>query len=257
MVSLSLENVGARYGSREILAGATAERIGGGVLTALVGANAAGKSTLFRRIAGQLRGPGTVRVEGAGIGELRYMPQDTGMAAALTVYESVILALKQGRGGWRLSPRELAAADGVLQRFGIAHLAGRQLAELSGGQRQAVSIAQTLVSRPRVVLMDEPTSALDLNRQYATLDALRRYAEETGAVVILALHDLSQAMRACAAVMALAEGRLLASGPALEVLTPELIRRLYGIDARVELCSRGCPMIIVDGPSGMPARGAA
>ncbi|WP_108258812.1 ABC transporter ATP-binding protein [Mangrovicoccus ximenensis] len=249
MVSLSLEQVGARYGRREILSDASVPAIPGGSLTALVGANAAGKSTLFRRIAGQMRGPGTVRLSGADPGELRYMPQDTAMSAALTVYESVILALKQGGSGWRLSAEDLAAVDGVLARFGIAHLAERQLPELSGGQRQAVSIAQTLVSRPRAVLMDEPTSALDLQRQYGILEALRRYAEETGAVMILALHDLNQVMRACRTTLALAQGRILAAGPTLEVLTPDLIRRLYGIDGRVERCSRGCPMLIVDGPA--------
>ena len=64
-----------------------------------------------------------------------------------------------------------------------------------------------------------------------------------------ALHDLNQVMRACRTVMALAGGRILATGPTLEVLTPELIGTLYGIDSRVERCSRGCPMMIVDGPA--------
>ncbi|AUC56669.1 ferrichrome ABC transporter (plasmid) [Sagittula sp. P11] len=249
MVSLALDRVGARYGRRQILSDVSTPDIPGGALTALVGANAAGKSTLFRRIAGQLRGAGEVRLSGAEDTDLRYMPQDTAMSAALTVYESVILALKQGGGSWRLSAAELAAVDEVLHRFGVAHLANRQLPELSGGQRQAVSVAQTLVTRPKVVLMDEPTSALDLYRQYEVLDALHRYAEDTGAVVILALHDLNQVMRACRTVMALAGGRILATGPTLEVLTPELIGTLYGIDSRVERCSRGCPMMIVDGPA--------
>lgn len=253
MVSLALEQVGARYGRQQILTDASTPAIEGGALTALVGANAAGKSTLFRRIAGQLRGTGTVRLSGADRDDLRYMPQDTGMTAALTVYESIILALKQGAGGWRLSARELTAVDDVLHRFGLAHLADRQLPELSGGQRQAVSIAQTLVTRPKVVLMDEPTSALDLYRQYEVLDALGRYAQDTGAVVILALHDLNQVMRACTTVMALAGGRILATGPTLEVLTPDLIAQLYGIDSRVERCSRGCPMMIVDGPMSRQA----
>ena len=175
------------------------------------------------------------------------------MTAALTVYESIILALKQGSGGWRLAIEELAAVDHVLDRFGITHLAERQLPELSGGQRQAVSVAQTLVTRPKVVLMDEPTSALDLYRQYEVLEALRAYAEETGAVVLLALHDLNQVMRSCTTTMALAGGRILACGPTLQVLTPDLIRSLYGINSRVERCSQGCPMMIVDGPAATAA----
>jgi iron complex transport system ATP-binding protein len=254
MVSLELDHIGARYGRRVILEDISSPPIEGGALTALVGANAAGKSTLFRRIAGHLKGKGTAHIRGATRDELRYMPQDTGMTAALTVYESVILALKQGAGGWRLSAHELEAVDEALHRFGIAHLADHQLAELSGGQRQSVSIAQTLVTRPKVVLMDEPTSALDLQRQFEVLEALKTYAAETGAVILLALHDLNQAMRCCNMTLAIADGRTLGAGPTLEVLTTRLIRDLYGVEARVECCSRGCPMMIVDGSATTPVR---
>lgn len=247
MVSLQLRSVEARYGRKVVYPDASTPEIVGGQLTALVGANASGKSTLFRRIAGQLAGRGEVRVSGAAMGDLRYMPQDTGMNAALSVYESVILALKQDNGGWRLNASELAAVDGILARLKIATLSDSPLAELSGGQRQLVSIAQTLVSRPQVVLMDEPTSALDLYRQYEVLEFLGDYAIETGAVVILALHDLNQVMRSCPMMIAVTEGRIVATGPTREILRPDLIRALYGIEARVETCSRGYPMMIVDG----------
>lgn len=247
MVTLELHKLEARYGRKVIYRQATTPVVRGGVLTALVGPNAAGKSTLFRRIAGQLAGAGDVRITGAEPGDLRYMPQDTAMTAALNVYESIILALKQGQGGWRLTPAELAAVDQVLARLRITALAEHQLVELSGGQRQLVSIAQTLVSRPKILLMDEPTSALDLYRQHEVLEVLRAYAAETGAVAVLALHDLNQVMRACTTTIAVAAGEVIAVGPTLEVLRPELIRRLYGIEARVETCSRGCPILIVDG----------
>ena len=247
MVTLQLDRLEARYGRKVIYASASTPVVQGGVLTALVGPNAAGKSTLFRRIAGQIAGGGTVRLTGAEHHDLRYMPQDTSMTAALSVYESVILALKQGRGGWRHSPSELAAVDGVLAKLRIADLAELQLPELSGGQRQLVSIAQTLVTKPKILLMDEPTSALDLYRQYEVLEVLRAYVAETGAVALLALHDLNQVMRACTTTVAVAKGAVIAVGPTLEVLGPALIGQLYGIDARVESCSRGCPMMIVDG----------
>lgn len=247
MVSLSLCDIEARYGRRVVWQGASTPEIAGGRLTALIGANAAGKSTLFRRIAGQLAGRGEVRLTGADAAELRYMPQDTGMTAALTVYESLLLALKLGgMAGWRLSPAELRAADAALARLRIPDLADRMLGELSGGQRQLVSIAQTLVCQPRVVLMDEPTSALDLARQYEVLELLRDYAAETGAVVILALHDLNQVLRACPMVLAVGEGRILAAGPTEDVLDPPLIRRIYRVEARIERCSRGHPVLIVD-----------
>jgi iron complex transport system ATP-binding protein len=247
MVTLQLSGVEARYGRRVIYADASTPELKGGALCALVGPNAAGKSTLFRRIAGQLAGAGEVRLRGAAAADVRYMPQDTGMTAALSVYESMILALKQGQSGWRLSGGELAAVDAVLARLHIEALAERQLSELSGGQRQLVSLAQTLVSRPKVLLLDEPTAALDLYRQYEVLEALRAYVAETGALAILALHDLNQVMRACPTTLAVAEGRVVAVGPTLEVLQPGLIRQLYGVEARIETCSRGCPLMIVDG----------
>jgi iron complex transport system ATP-binding protein len=247
MVSLQLSQLEARYGRKVIYHDATTPALAGGTLTALVGPNAAGKSTLFRRIAGQLPGGGEVRITGAAAADLRYMPQDTAMTAALSVYESLILALKQGQKDWRLSRAELASVDAVLNRLHMQPLAERQLAELSGGQRQLVSLAQTLVSRPKILLLDEPTAALDLYRQYEVLEALRAYVAETGAVAILALHDLNQVMRACTTTIAVAEGKVIAVGPTLEVLQPELIHRLYGVEARVETCSRGCPMMIVDG----------
>ena len=246
MVSLQLIGVEARYGRKIVYADASTPAIEGGVLTALVGPNAAGKSTLFRRIAGQLAGRGEVRLRGTTRAELRYMPQDTGMTAALSVFESVVLALKQGRVGWRLGAEELAAVDTILGQLKIAPLADLPLAELSGGQRQLVSLAQTLVTRPKVLLLDEPTSALDLFRQYEVPELLRAYAEGTGAVVMLALHDLNQVMRACSLTVAVAQGRVIAAGRTLEILRPELIRTLYGVEARVERCSRGCPMMIVD-----------
>ena len=246
MVTLRLDHVDARYGRKVVYVDASTPEIAGGCLTALVGANAAGKSTLFRRIAGQLAGNGEVHLTGAKKSDIRYMPQDTGMNAALTVYESIILALKQGSHSWRMATSELAAVDAILANLKIEPLSDHPLAELSGGQRQLVSIAQTLVTRPRVVLMDEPTAALDLYRQYEVLEYLRTYAAETGAVVILVLHDLNQVMRACSMTIAVADGRVVAAGPTLETLRPDLIRRLYGIEARVETCSRGCMMMIVD-----------
>lgn len=202
--------------------------------------------------------PGVGR-SGSAAASLRYMPQDSGAVAALTVYEAVILALKQGRRDWRLAPAERAAVEAVLARLDIEVLASRPLGELSGGQRQLVSLAQTLVGRPGVVLLDEPTSALDLARQYEVLALLRGYAAEEGAVVVVALHDLNQVLRSCSTTVALAEGRILAAGPTAEVLTPETIARLYGVRARIERCSRGRPVLIVDGPLGAdgPARGVA
>jgi iron complex transport system ATP-binding protein len=247
MVSLKLDRLGARYGRAEIFSDITTDRLMGGELTALIGPNAAGKSTLFKRIAGLLKGAGTVTVEDVRDGRLPvcYMPQDTGANAVLTVYESVLLAAKQGS-AWRVSDGELSAIDRVLDALKIADLGFRDLGALSGGQRQLVAIAQALVRRPETLLMDEPTSALDLHRQIEVLDFMQGLAAEQGMAVLIALHDLNHALRYCAQTMVISGGRLIASGPTREVITPDMLRDVYRVEARVEHCSQGMPMVIVD-----------
>ncbi|MFC3164893.1 ABC transporter ATP-binding protein [Ciceribacter thiooxidans] len=248
MVAIRLEGLGARYGRAQVFEGISTDRLPGGELTAVVGPNAAGKSTLFKRVANLLSGPGTVHVEDVRP-ERRavcYMPQDTGANAVLTVYESVLLAAKQG-GGWRVAEHDLRAIDRLLVELRIADLAFRNLGALSGGQRQLVAIAQALVRRPEVLLMDEPTSALDLFRQIEVLDFMRRTAASEGMAVLIALHDLNHALRYCTRTMVIADGRLVASGPTDEVITPAMLRDVYKVAARVECCSEGRPMIVVDG----------
>lgn len=248
MVTLTLSDLGARLGGRDVLSGVSVPALAGGQLTALVGPNAAGKSTLFRRIAGVLKGTGTVTVTGAHRGGICYMPQDTGANAVLTVFESILLAGRGGRGGWRVTDAELARIDAVLDLLNIAPLASRNLGELSGGQRQLVSLAQVLVREPDVLLMDEPTSALDLHRQVEVLELVRDLAQDSGMVAIVALHDLNQALRYAAQTLVLADGRLRAAGPTAEVITEAMLAGTYAIRARIEPCRRGCPQLIVDGP---------
>ncbi|MGX1497489.1 iron complex transport system ATP-binding protein [Labrenzia sp. MBR-25] len=248
MVTLQLKDLGARYGSTLTVEGVSTPVFSGGELTAVIGPNAAGKSTLFKRIAGLLRGPGEVVLEGnkaAPRDAIRYMPQDTHANAVLTVYESVLLAAKQGE-GWRVKDAELVEIDQILKALQIDGLAFRNLGELSGGQRQLVSIAQALVRRPEVLMMDEPTSALDLYRQVEVLNFMRDLARRQGTLVLIALHDLNHALRFCKNTMVIADGRLMAAGPSEDVITSSMLRDIYRVEARVEACSRGENHVIID-----------
>ena len=238
MVTLTLLDVGVRYGRRSVLAGITTPDLPGGSVTAVIGPNAAGKSSLFRRIAGLLDGPGEVRLVGARPEAVCYMPQDTGANTVLTVYESVLLARKQNA-GWSVSEADLLAVDAALDRLRIRELAFRGLGELSGGQRQLVSLAQTIVRDRAVVLLDEPTSALDLHRQIEVVDLVRTLAVERGLCVLIALHDLGLAVRVADRVLVLAEGRLHASGETRQVITEAMLREVYRVDGRIRLDADG------------------
>jgi iron complex transport system ATP-binding protein len=246
MVALKLEALGAQYGRNRIFTDITTGDIAGGALTAVIGPNAAGKSTLFKRIAGLLKGDGVVHVSGEeSLRPICYMPQDTGANAVLTVYESVLLASKQGS-GWKVAEDELVEIDRILSSLRISDLAFRDLGELSGGQRQLVAIAQALVRKPEILLMDEPTSALDLFRQIEVLQYMHELAQTSGIAVLIALHDLNHAMRYCDHSLVVADGRLVATGPTADVITPALLRDVYRVDARIENCTQGRPMVIVD-----------
>lgn len=248
MVELQLDAVGARYGRKVIVSGVSTPPIVSGEVVAVIGPNAAGKSTLFKRIAGLVGGPGSVALRGSAGGRqaIVYMPQDTAANAVLTVYESLLLARKQGK-GWRVEDADLQLIDTVMDALDIAAIAFRDLGAISGGQRQLVAIAQVLVRQPEIVLMDEPTSALDLHRQIEVLAFMRSRARQHGMIVLIALHDLNQALRFADRTVVIADGAMRACGPSAEVITPAMLRAVYRIDARVEECSRRRRHVIVDG----------
>lgn len=254
MVSIALDSLGAFYGRRLTVSGISTPVFAGGDVVAVIGPNAAGKSTLFKRMAGLLRGPGRVAVSGTDKGKraISYMPQDTSANAVLTVYESILLARKQGS-GWSVEDTDLQLIDAVMSAIDITSIAFRNLGELSGGQRQLVSIAQALVREPDILLMDEPTSALDLHRQMEVLSFMRSVARQRGMIVFIAIHDLNQAMRFADHTMVIQDGHLRGVGPTADVITTTLLRDVYRIDARIEPCSRGLFQVIVDGVSPQPA----
>lgn len=252
MSGLEFRALGVSRGGRAVV-GPISARVPAGSVTALVGPNGAGKSSLLGAVAGVLPYAGALSLEGRPPlpGEIAYMPQASAVGAALTVLEVVLLGRVE-RLGWRIAAEDLARAADALGLLGLTALAERRIDMLSGGQQQLVLLAQRLVRRPRLLILDEPTSALDLHRQLQVLECLVDVATATGAVVLVALHDLSLAARYAARLLLLKEGMLLSAGDPGEVLTRETIRDAYGIEAEILRTSAGHPMIAPLGPAGPP-----
>jgi len=212
-----------------------------GEVTVIIGPNASGKSTLLKCVAGLLKPEGTIRLDGKETSEFKkdettqwvsYLPQETSFRAVLTVFEAVLLGRIQSL-SWRVGKDDLALALMVIEELGIEKLASRFLDELSGGQKQIVSIAQALVRQPRVFLLDEPLSSLDLRHELEILDLLREITVQRRITTVIALHDLNMAARYADKVVILKDGDVCAFGEPEAVLTPQTIEAVYGVNCKV------------------------
>jgi iron complex transport system ATP-binding protein len=242
--ALKLEGFSAGYAHREVVRNLTLAPFVQGTVTALVGPNGAGKSTLLRAIAGLHPGRGTRELASGTV--IGFVPQALPQPTSLRVIESLLGAVHAGNGDIVSTRVAESRALAALDRFGMVDLGMEPLAHLSGGQRQLVGLAQVLVRDPRLLLLDEPTSALDLRHQVVVMSLIRDLAAE-GRTLLVVLHDLGLAARWADRVVVLHRGAAVADGPADAALSSEVLAEVYGVDARVESCSRGMVQVIVDG----------
>jgi iron complex transport system ATP-binding protein len=209
----------------------------------LVGPNGAGKSTLLRCLTGVVpTAPGAVRIDDQPLGAIdrarlarliAVVPGQVALPFAMRVED--VVALGRIPHEHRLSgPRltDTVAVDAAIARAGIDHLRGRDARELSLGERQLVLIAMALAQQGRLLILDEPTVHLDLRHQVEVLELLAGLNEREGLTVLAVLHDLSLAAATFPRLVLLAGGRVVADGPPADVLTPERIRDVYGVDPR-------------------------
>lgn len=237
------------------------------MVTAVIGPNAAGKSTLLKCIAGLLRARGDILLDGRDVKTfgrrdlvklVSYLPQETNSRAVLTVFEAVLLG-RMHMLSWTVGDEDLSTVLKALDDLKIGHLAKRTLGELSGGQKQMVSIAQSLVREPQLLIMDEPTNALDLRNQMELFELVRRIAHDKQITAIVAMHDLNLAARYAERIVVLKEGEVYSAGDPVSVLTEEMLTSVYGIEARVIVDEHGIPQVFPLGPSdgGEPSRYSA
>ena len=244
-MSLDIRDVCFSYGERSVLDSVSFE-MGEGILSVL-GPNGAGKSTLVKCLAGvHLPSSGTVTFGGAdlrsrdsGGPRLAYMSQEPPRSMDLTVLEVMLLGLA-GSLSMRVSDEELDRAMRPLEELGLEELAQRPLNELSGGQCQMVMIAQCLVADPEIVLLDEPMNNLDLHRELQMFDLMRKITDERGLTTLMVLHDVNFAARYSDRLLVLKDGRVYADGAPEDVVTEDMLRDVYRVEAQVDRDSMGC-----------------
>ena len=249
---LTATALSAGYGDSLILEGLDLA-VPPGRITAIVGANACGKSTLLRAMSRLLLPhKGQVLLDGKSVHRmpsrelartLGLLPQSPIAPEGITVVDLVSRGRHPHQGlfaRWTQEDDEAVAA--ALSATWTAELAERPVDELSGGQRQRVWIAMALAQRTNILLLDEPTTFLDIAHQIEVLDLLTDLNHETGMTIVMVLHDLNLAARYADNLIAMAAGRLHVSGSPEEVLTEDTVRHVFGLECR----------IVTDPTSGRP-----
>jgi iron complex transport system ATP-binding protein len=230
-----------------------------GKITTIVGANACGKSTLLRALARLLRPrAGQVLLDGQEIHSIKtkevarrlgLLPQAPIAPDGITVGDLVA----RGRSPHQRLLQQWSHTDEdvvitALTATGTLDLSDRPVDELSGGQRQRVWIAMALAQETPLLLLDEPTTFLDIAHQVEVLDLVAALNAERGTTVVMVLHDLNQACRYADHVIAMRDGEIEAAGPPAEVITAELVERVFGLPCVV------CPDPVAGTPMVVPAQ---
>ncbi|WHQ84123.1 ABC transporter ATP-binding protein [Tritonibacter mobilis] len=240
---LKASGLDVKYGERSVLRGVDFD-VPPGKITAIVGANACGKSTLLRALSRLLRPTtGQVLLDGASIHrmppkelarELGLLPQAPIAPDGISVLDLVGRGRHPHQGLWaRWSADDDLAVAHALEATGVADLADRDVDELSGGQRQKVWIAMALAQETGILLLDEPTTYLDINHQIEVLDLLVDLNRKRGTTIVMVLHDLNLAARYSDQLAALVAGKIDVMGQPKEILTSAMVQRVFGLSCTI------------------------
>ncbi|MCQ4213425.1 ABC transporter ATP-binding protein [Streptomyces longispororuber] len=234
--------------------------------TVIVGPNACGKSTLLRALSRMLKpSAGRVLLDGSVIQSmpakkvaktLGLLPQSSVAPDGITVGDLVARGRYPHQGLLRQwSPEDERVVRESMESTGVAELADRYVDELSGGQRQRVWIAMALAQQTPLLLLDEPTTYLDIQHQIDVLDLCAELHEEQGRTLVAVLHDLNHAARYATHLIALREGEIIAEGAPKDIVTADLVERLFGMKCQViDDPETGTPLVV---PAARKARKAA
>ena len=237
---LTIQGLSYRYGRRgaPVLNGVDLT-LARGEIGILLGRNGCGKTTLFRNILGLCTpDSGSIRLDGLEMTSLsprrraRYIacvPQDI-CFGALTVFDSVLLG-RLSRFGLQAGAADHAAASQVLEELGLSALSGRNVTELSGGERQKVAIARALVQEPQLLVLDEPTGNLDIANEQLLMRLAKKAAQKRHIAVLSSLHDLNQALQCGDRLFLMQDGCIKYTGGG-DILTPKTVQEIFGARVR-------------------------
>lgn len=218
--------------------------VAAGEVLCLLGLNGCGKTTLFKTLLGLLPPQGgRLELDGRDLAafsraefarRVGYVPQAHAVVFPFTVAEMVLMG-RASRVGTFAAPsrQDSAATRAALEKLGIAHLGERRFTEISGGERQMALIARALAQEPAMLVMDEPTASLDFGNQARVLETIRSLSA-SGLAIVLSTHDPGHAFACADRVALMKAGRIVAGGAPQEVLTPQTLRDLYGVEVAVE-----------------------
>ncbi len=240
---LKAEGLVAGYEKKIIIDGIDIE-IPKNKISVIIGANACGKSTLLKTLARLIKPTsGKVLLDNKKIGtippkqlakQLGLLPQSPVVPEGITVSDLV----SRGRFPYQtflkgMGKKDYEAVEEALEMMGILDLADRSVDELSGGQRQRVWIAMALAQDTDILLLDEPTTFLDITHQIEILDLLTDLNRKKGTTIVMVLHDINLSARYADYIFAVQKGKLIARGTPEEVITEDLVRRVFELDSLV------------------------
>lgn len=243
MARLYTESLNIGYGERLIVKDLSVE-IPDKKITTIIGANGCGKSTLLKAITRIIpQQSGRVVLDGKDISKVNtkflakkmaILPQTPESAAGLTVGELVSYGRFPYQTGFgRLTKKDYEVIEWALEVTGTAFFKYHPVDALSGGQRQRVWIAMALAQETDIIFLDEPTTYLDMAHQLEVLELLQKLNREQGRTIVMVLHDLNQAARFADYIIALKAGEVVKAGTCEEVITHDVLKQVFQIDAEI------------------------
>ncbi|MDQ0063083.1 ABC transporter ATP-binding protein [Paenibacillus harenae] len=243
MIRLTTSNLDIAYDDRLIVQDLNIA-IPQGKITALVGANGSGKSTILKTMARiMIPSKGNVLLDGKSIHkqstkdvakQLAILPQNPTAPDGLTVSELVSYGrfpYQKGFGSMTKQDREIV--QWAVEATGMSEFADRPVDHLSGGQRQRAWIAMALAQETDILFLDEPTTFLDMAHQLEVLHLLQKLNEYNNRTVVMVVHDLNHASRYAHHMIAIKTGKVVGEGSPIEVITPEIMREVFNIEADI------------------------